>query len=367
MNVTGSKIHATADRRRSDEPRAGRLRLERPKALRTAALVVGVWLLGTAVAWAGSLQETIQSVLPRVVKIYGAGGLSGLEHYSTGFLVSEEGHVVTVWSHVLDAEEVTVVLDDGRRFPAKVLGAEPTLDLAVLKLQADELHLPHFNLDEAVDVPPGTLVLAFSNMFGIATGNEPVSVMHAVVSARTRLQARRGVFETTYRGPVYVLDAVTNNTGAGGGVVTTWDGRLVGMIGKELRNAQSNTWVNYAIPASEMASVVRQIRTGRFEPEARRQPKENPWRYSTVDFGFVLIPDVVHRTPPYVDAVTSGSQADRAGLRPGDLVVFVNGELVQSCRELKERLGWVEPGERVRLTVRRGDRLLEVELQAEPK
>ncbi|NOX53618.1 MAG: PDZ domain-containing protein [Planctomycetes bacterium] len=331
-----------------------------------AALLLA--LLAAARAEAASLPETIAAVWPKVVKIYGAGGVGDLEPYSTGFFVTAEGHVATVWNHVLDAERVTVVLNDGRRFEARLTGAEPTLDLAILKLESDQGNFPHFDLEDFADVSPGTRVLAFSNMFGIAAGDEPVSVVHGVIAAKTPLAARRGVYQTTYRGQVYVIDAVTNNSGAGGGVVTTWDGRLVGMIGKELRNAQSNTWVNYAIPASELASMARQIITGQFESTAsRRKEPRNPRRFDPLDFGIVLVPDVVLRTPAYVDAVLPGSPAAEAGLKPDDLIVFVNGELVQSCRALKNAFGWLEPGERLRLTIRRGNRLMEMELKAPPQ
>ena len=73
-------------------------------------------------------------------------------------------------------------------------------------------------------------------MFKVATGDEQVSVLHGVIAARTKLTARRGNYETPYNGPVYVVDAITNNPGSGGGVLTTADGVLLGMIGKELRN-----------------------------------------------------------------------------------------------------------------------------------
>ena len=58
-------------------------------------------------------------------------------------------------------------------------------------------------------------MLAFSNLFGVATGDEPASVLHGIVAAKTRLEARRGVFDTPYKGPVYVVDAMTNNPGRG--------------------------------------------------------------------------------------------------------------------------------------------------------
>ena len=215
----------------------------------------------TPIVSARASSEAVDSVLPRVVKIFGAGGIRNLHAYCSGFLISPEGHIATVWSHVLDADTVSIVLDDGRRFTASLVNAEPLLDLAILKLDTDETDFPFFDISSAIDVSPGTRILSFSNMFRVATGDEPVSVMHGVVSAHTRLTGRRGTMEVPFDIPVYVLDAVTNNPGAGGGVVTTRDGQLVGMIGKQLRNGQSNTWVNYALPVSELQEIIRQIRT----------------------------------------------------------------------------------------------------------
>src|SRR5688572_20293208 len=81
-----------------------------------------------------SYADIIAQVQPKMVKIYGAGGLSGLEAYQSGFLISAEGHILTVWSYVLDTEFVKVTLDDGRSFPATLVGADPRTEIAVLKI-----------------------------------------------------------------------------------------------------------------------------------------------------------------------------------------------------------------------------------------
>jgi serine protease Do len=311
-------------------------------------------------------ERVIDRVSRRVVKIFGAGGIRGLHAYSTGFLVSPKGHLVTVWSHVLDDQAVTVVLHDGRRLEGKILGAEPQLDLAVLKIAGDDF--PYFDLDDASSASVGTRVLAFSNMFKVAAGDEPVSVLHGVIAARTKLSARRGNFETPYAGPVYIVDAITNNPGSGGGVLTTRDGTLVGMIGKELRNAQTNTWVNYAIPIGELKPVIAEIISGKFVVKTE-EPEDaaNPRRYTSVDFGIVLVPNVLYRTPAFVDAVIAGSPADKAGVRPNDLVLFVNDELVQSCQMLRDDLGRLEAGDTLKLVLRRGNSLVPVEFPVEKK
>jgi serine protease Do len=313
-----------------------------------------------------TIAEALDQVQPKVVKIYGAGGLRGLEAYQSGFLISPAGHILTVWSYVLDTDYLMVTLADGRRLEAKVLGADPRLEVAVLKVDAGDL--PHFDLGAAVEVAEGTRVLALSNLFGIAMGNEPASVQHGVVALKTQLEARRGVFETPYRGPVYVLDAVTNNPGAAGGVLVTRGGRLVGMLGKELRNSLNNTWLNYAIPIAELRDSVEEIRAGKFVARIEEEPDEKPERALDLNMlGIVLVPDILERTPPYVDYIRAGTAAAEAGLRPDDLVLLMGDRLIQSCKSLREELEYVDFEDPVTLTVLRDQDLLEFTLQFVPQ
>lgn len=355
-----------------------RLRACHPVVLALAAVCLTGGLAVEARAQMGS--ATIEEILPRVVKIYGAGGLRGLHAYSSGFLVKvnfkpddkvvpgrDDVHIITAWNHVLDTGRVTVVLGDGRRLEADVLGAEPQLQMAVLKPVSAPPDLPCFELDDTPPASPGTRVLAFSNMFKVAVGDEAVSVLHGVIASRTKLPVRRGAFEVPYDGYVYIVDAITNNSGAAGGALTTLDGRLLAMIGKELRNAETNTWVNYAIPVDELIETIRQIITGDYVARKVETDTANPNRYDPIDFGLVMVPDVLFRTPPYIDSVIPGSAAAGAELQPDDLVLFVNEELIQSIKSLHEQLGKLEAGDTVRLVVRRGDRLISVEFPVERK
>jgi S1-C subfamily serine protease len=320
-------------------------------------------LVADAVRAAPSYADVIAQVQRKVVKVYGAGGFRGLEAYQSGILISDEGLVLTVWSYVLDSDETTVTLDDGRRFKAKLLGADPRLELALLKI--DGVNLDHFELAAAVPAEPGARVLAFSNLFGVATGDEMVSVQHGAIAAKTHLEARRGVFETTYKGPVYVIDAMTNNPGAAGGALTDHQGRLLGMLGKELRNTMNNTWMNYAIPIDEMTKTIDEIRSGKFvrkpTPDVNAKPEKS---LSVALLGMVLVPDVLERTPPFIDGLVPGSPAAKAGLRPDDLVLFVNDRLVQSCKALHEELSFIDRVDKVKLTVIRGQDLTDVTLAA---
>ena len=342
--------------------------------MRLATFVLACGLaFQTSLTFAQSTTDTIIAVQPKIVKIFGAGGLQSLAAYGTGFLISKEGHVVTVWSHVLDPDEVIVVLDNGRRYSAKVLGAEPQLDLAVLKLEPDNagavLSLPYFDLNTSIgDASAGARVLGFSNMFKVATGDEQVSVLHGVVAAKAKLRARRGTYQIPYDGLVYVVDAITNNSGGAGGLLTTRDGKLLGMIGRELRNSETNTWVNYSIPLTELKEPIEQIISGNFT--AKSNPVDDPGavaRYVTTDFGIVMIPDVLFRTPAFVDSVVPDSAAAKAGVKPDDLVLFVNDELQQSVRTLAEEIGRLESGDKLRVVVRRNDELLTFEFDVPRK
>jgi serine protease Do len=156
-------------------------------------------------------------------------------------------------------------------------------------------------------------VLAFSNLFGIATGDEPVSMLQGVVSAVAPLDARRGAFATNYRGDVYIVDAAANNPGAAGGVLTDSQGRILGLLGKELRSSLTGTWLNYALPVSAFASSVEDMMAGRFTPPELSQVDQPDDPQSLTRLGIVLVPDVVVRTPPYIDRVVANSPAARAG------------------------------------------------------
>jgi serine protease Do len=160
-----------------------------------------------------------------------------------------------------------------------------------------------------------------------------------------------------------VVDAITNNPGSGGGVLTTRDGQLAGMVGKELRNAQSNTWMNYAIPIAELKTAIQDIISGTFTPKSNplEAPLSSP-RFLPIDFGLVLVPDVIQRTPAFIDAVLPDSRAADVQLKANDLVLFVNDQLIQSVRMLREELARLEPGDTLKLVVRRENILIPVEL-----
>ncbi|MEX0611600.1 MAG: S1C family serine protease [Pirellulales bacterium] len=337
--------------------------------VRAVALAVACLVAGTGDArasdGAASLADVARQVQPKVVKLYGAGGLRGLEAYQSGILISAKGHVLTVWSYVLDADEVTVVLDDGRRFEARHIAADPLTEIAVLKLEPGDDELPYFDLSQAVTAEPATRVLAFSNLFGIAAGDEAVSMLHGVVSALAPLDARRGAFATNYRGDVYVVDAAANNPGAAGGALTDSQGRLLGMLGKELRSSLTGTWLNYALPVRAFAPTVEEMLAGRFTPAELADVDRPEKPLSLAALGIVLVPDVVTRTPPYIDRVLPDSAAARAGLRPDDLVVMIDTQVASSCRDAVRLIERLEHDAAARIAVLRDNDFLEFTLKVQ--
>jgi serine protease Do len=327
-------------------------------------------VLGTCLAVAACFStraasaDVYSDTQPKIVKIYGAGGFRGMAPYQSGMLISAEGYVLTVFSHVLDTDYITVVLADGRKFEAKLLGADPRMEIAVLKIPAADL--PYFDLEKAVLGRAAENVLAFSNLFNVAIGDEPASVQHGIISALAKLEARQGIYETPYRGAVCVLDVKSNNPGAGGGVLVTRRGDLLGMLGKELTNSMNSTYLNYAIPVSAMRESIEAIKAGKMVARRDDDPRKKPQRSLTLDsLGIVLVPDVLDRTPPYVEQVRPGSPAEKAGVRPDDLIVLLGDQLVQSCKFLRADLEYLDYQDPVKFVLLRGQDLIEVTLQGE--
>lgn len=323
--------------------------------------------LSTAVAaqpLSATLATVTEEVNRKMVKLFGSGGFQGLNSYGTGILVSPDGYVLTVASPLLDSGDLLVHLFDGRRLIAKVIVAEPELDAALLKIDKVD-DLPAFDVAKAATAPlaqPGDWVLGFSNQFQIATREEPMSVQHGVIASYSKLHGRKGIFDAPYTGDVYIVDAITNNPGAGGGALTTRKGELLGLIGKELRNSLSDTWINYAVPIPILAGFVEKGMRGEYKPIVREKLASGPSGYH----GIILVPNVVERTPPYVEDTDPGSPAEKAGLRPDDLIVYVDGEKIVSIKELKEILDRGRPGSVFKLEVRRGDKLSSIDLKLEP-
>ncbi len=140
------------------------------------------------------------------------------------------------------------------------------------------------------------------------------------------------------------------------------------MLGKELKNALNSTFLDYAIPIAEMKDSIEAIKAGKMVARRDEEQKKKPRRSLTLEaLGVVLVPDVLERTPPYVEQVRTGSPAEKAGIRPDDLIVLMGEQLVQSCKFLRADLEYIDYQDPVKLTLLRGQDLIEVTLQGEEK
>src|SRR5262245_33315220 len=231
-------------------------------ALRITSLLV---LLATIPARATDPYDKVATEAnEKLAKLFGAGGYRGAESFGTGIIVSPQGHVLTAAAPFLDGRELRLHLPDGRKYPFKVKVIEPEFDAAIVEIvqpkkEVIPLELPYYDVAAAAQsmkVEPGTWVMALSNMYKVAERDEMMSVQRAMVTAIGKLSARRGQFEVPFHGDVLYLDTVTNNPGAAGGALIDRKGNLLGIIGKEFRNNQTDTWVNYAMPLNTKAEVI---------------------------------------------------------------------------------------------------------------
>ena len=306
-----------------------------------------------------SIAEVAVQTQPKLVKIFGTGGLQRLESFQTGFFVSSDGLILTSYTYVLGSS-TTVVLHDGSRLQATLIGFDPNSEVALLKTEVQQQ--PHFALSDLPTATAGQQILAFSNLYGIANGNEPCSLQLGIVSAIEPLNAKRGNRQIAFRDRALILDAITNNPGATGGSVTDRQGRLLGMIGRESKHGTTGLWLNYAIPVSELQTAIDVIQQKRPRINVAATKPTEPMTLALL--GIQLVPDVVERTPPFIDHVVAENAAAKAGLRPDDLIVELNSQVVTSCKDLQEKLLSIDRDTELKFTVRRDSEFLQVTLGA---
>src|SRR5690606_6493088 len=126
------------------------------------------------------------------------------------------------------------------------------------------------------------------------------------------LQARRGRLDASVEEPVYMIDSVTNNPGAAGGIIVSQSGKLLGMIGRELRGTETETWINFALPASLLQTRFQELADASSgAPPADMAANQTPTRRA-VDLGIVLVPNVTTRTPAFVTDILNDTAGDQA-------------------------------------------------------
>ena len=256
----------------------------------------------------------------------------------SGVIISDEGYIVTN-NHVIEgANEVIVTLNDNREYQAEVIGADPTTDIALLSIKADDLAA--IQVTNSDDVRVGDWVLAVGNPFNLTS-----TVTAGIVSAKGRsigILDRQSAIESFIQ-----TDAAVNPGNSGGALVNT-AGQLVGINTAISTHTGSFEGYSFAVPSNIVKKVVEDI-----------------MEFGSVQRGFIGV-NIVEVSQPLVDEMdlevnsgvliselVEGGAADDAGLRKGDVITSVDGKTISRNSQLLEQIGKKRPGDKSSITVNR--------------
>jgi len=256
----------------------------------------------------------------------------------SGVIISEDGYVVTN-NHVIDnAREIQVSLNNGDEYTAKVVGTDPTTDIALIKIDASDL--PYMVFSNSDDVRLGEWVLAVGNPFNLTS-----TVTAGIVSAKSRsigIINERSAIESFIQ-----TDAAVNRGNSGGALVNA-QGKLIGINSAISTHTGSFEGYSFAVPSNIVKKVV-----------------EDLLEYGTVQRAFIGIniadvsqalaeqQDLETNNGVYVGGLTPNGAAEDAGIEEGDVIVAVDDREVSKSSELQELIGRKRPGDKVNLTINR--------------
>src|SRR6266404_2296977 len=259
----------------------------------------------------------------------------------SGFLVSQDGYILTNNHVVQGADRVTVRLFDNREFTAKTIGTDPSTDVAVIKIQATGL--PTVRLGDADSTKIGNWVLAIGNPLGEAF---TFTVTAGIVSAKGRLL--QGLTQSRYAIQDFIQTDAAINPGNSGGPLVNVRGEVIGINAAIASETGYYSGYGFAIPINLARTVMTQlISTGHVE-RAVMGVSIRP--ITPEDAEDAKLPEirgvVVNEFNPPDD-----SPPKRAGIQEGDVIVAVDGQPIESVPQLMQRVGFKKPGDVVQVTV----------------
>ena len=256
----------------------------------------------------------------------------------SGVIVSHEGYVLTN-NHVVEgADEIEVVLTDGRKAPAKIVGLDPETDLAVIKIDLDKLPVIVLGQSELARV--GDVVLAIGNPFGVGQ-----TVTMGIISALGRNNLHINSFENFIQ-----TDAAINFGNSGGALVDT-RGNLIGINTAIYSQSGGSVGIGFAIPVSTAKTVMEAIIKdghvvrGWIGVETQDITPELAQSFGLQRTSGAIIAGVVRNGP-----------ADKAGIVPGDILLAVDGKPVGDTTEMLNLIAQLPPGGKAKMTVLRKNR-----------
>ena len=267
-----------------------------------------------------------------------------VEGMGSGVIISSDGYIVTN-NHVVEkADNVAVTLNDGRTLEAEIVGNDPATDLALLKIDAKDL--PRLKFGSSQDIKLGEWVLAVGNPFDIGT-----TVTAGIVSAKGRnigILRQRGQQGNQLAIESFIQTDAAVNKGNSGGALVNIEGELIGINAAIASPTGSYSGYSFAIPAAIAKKVVEDlIKYGEVQRAMLNVQISNINDQIAREF------DLETYEGALVRAVGRDGAADKSGIKPGDVIIRVDGKDIKDVADLQTTINSYRPGEEVTVTVKR--------------
>lgn len=270
----------------------------------------------------------------------------------SGFLISQDGYVITNNHVVTGADEIQVIMNDRRVFNATIVGLDEPSDLALLKVEA--VDLPFISFGDSDEVRVGDWVLAIGSPYGLE-----FSAAAGIVSAKGRSVPGR----STYNYMAFIQTDVAINQGNSGGPLFNLAGEVIGINSQILSSTGGSNGISFSIPSNVAANVVAQLRdTGTVERGLLGV------RMREVDFALAEIFGMDRPQGAFVDEVQPDSPAAAGGIENEDIILEFNGHAIEYFTDLPFYVGQYRPGTAAKVMLLRNGEMesLEVVLGSSP-
>lgn len=259
----------------------------------------------------------------------------------SGVIISEDGYVITNNHVVQDAETINVVLNDKRSFLARLVGNDPSSDLAVIKIEADGLEPLQFGNSDEVKI--GEWVLAVGNPFNLTS-----TVTAGIVSAKARNINILGNKMSNAPIESFIQTDAAVNPGNSGGALVNLKGELVGINTAIASSTGSYTGYSFAIPSN----IVRKV-TSDLIQYGMTQKANIGVHFAEMDSKLAEVKGIKSVRGIYIGYVIKDGAADKAGIKDGDIITSIDGKSVNSNAEFNEVLAQHSPGDVVKVAIER--------------
>ncbi len=276
-----------------------------------------------------------------------AGAMPSRVGSGSGVIISKDGYIVTNNHVIADADDIEVTLHDNRSYKAKVVGTDPSTDLALLQIKANNLpSVPFVNSDE---VHIGQWVMAVGNPMGLNS-----TVTAGIVSAKGR---NINILKDKYAVENFIQTDAAINPGNSGGALVNLEGGLIGINTAIASPTGTFAGYGFAVPANIVSKVVEDlleygvVQRGVLGVMIR-----------TVDGNLAKEKGLNLTQGVYVDSLMANSAAGKAGIQVGDVILAVNDVAVNTSSELQGMIARYRPKEKVNLTINRGEKEMQLEV-----